>query len=132
MSATTNDLTRAEVVRLLAERRDDLMAHHDCVFSEQMLDIMIYHGVADHAEIDRLEGVIAKLERELAALHATIRGAGPAWWETAFGATLIVRDRLGGRWGRLCHSRHRLTTTEQLGVFVLLSCVVGVYVRFGV
>ena len=132
MSAATNDLTRAEVVRLLAERRADLMAHHDCEFSEQMLDIMIYHGVADHAEIDRLETVIAKLERELAALHATIRDAGPAWWETAFALALIVRDGLGTRWGLLRDSRHRLTITEQLGIFMLLSCVVGVYVRFGV
>ena len=92
---------------------------------------MIAHGVADHAEIDRLEGVVAKLERELAALHEGIRGAGPAWWETALGVALTVRDRLGARWGRLRNPSHRLTTTEQLTIFLLLCCCLGVYVRLG-
>ncbi len=123
-AATTANLTRAEVVTRLANR-------HDCHQIETWVDIMIAHGVADHAEIDRLEGVVARLERELDALHADMRGAGPAWWETALGAALTARDRLGARWGRLCDSRHRLTTTEQLGIFMVLSACLGVYVRFG-
>ena len=129
---TTNDLTRAEVVRLLAERREFIMARHDCDLAEQMLDIMISHGVADHAEIDRLESVIGKLERELTALHADIRDGGPAWWETALALALTGRDRLGARWGRLRDARQPLSSSDQVAIFVLFAACMGVYIRFGV
>jgi len=133
MSAITNaDLTRAEVVRRLAERRADLLAHHDCAFSEEMLDLMISHGVADHAEIDRLESVIGKLERELTALHATIRDGGPAWWETALALALTGRDRLGARWGRLRDARQPLSSSDQVAIFVVFAACLSVYIRFGV
>jgi len=132
MTATTDDLTRAEVVRLLAERREFIMARHDCELTEQMLDIMIGHGVADHAEIDRLEAVIAKLERELTALHADIRDDGPAWWETALALALTGRDRMGARWGRLRDARQPLTHSDQVALFCVFAACMGVYVRFGV
>lgn len=105
------------------------------VSDTELLDILIAHGVADHAEIDRLEAVIAKQERELTALHATMRGAAPAWWETALGAALIVQDRLRARWGRLWGAatgpnRHE-HTARWLVWYTLICCCVAVYVRFG-
>jgi len=125
MTTTTADLSRTEVVTRLANR-------HDCHQIETWLDIMIAHGVADHAEIDRLEAAIAKLERELAALHADVCGAGPAWWESAFALALTARDRLGARWGRLRDARQPLTQSDQVAIFVVFSACLGVYVRFGV
>ena len=132
MTTTTNDLTRTQVVRLLAEHREFVMTLHDCALTESMLDIMIAHGVADHAEIDRLEAVIAKLEREIAALHADIRDGGPSWWETALALALTGRDRVGARWGRLRDARQPLSSSDHVAIFVLFAACLGVYVRFGV
>jgi len=114
------DLTRTQTKQLLAERHEDIMAHHDCAFAEEMLDIMIAHGVADHAEIDRLEGEVAVRDQEIAVLRQFVPVNEKLLSEN--GKLLALCDQL----------RAAAESPRWVPWMIVLACCVALYVRGGV
>ena len=157
---TYPDLSRTAVVALLADRRAAQLVEHDCLFVEEMLDLLIAHGVADHAEIDRLEAALAdearlraSLAQEIAVLRQfvpvneqllaengellmllAVRHAppGPPAWCAAVAGLVVAGERVADCWRALRDPGDPLNATQRLAVFVAIACCVGAYLRFGV